>query len=138
MGSWYWVGVAAGVGAAFGVVAVALVGGAGWRVVLGSLGGAAAGLGFGLLVGDWLEAGAGGVGGVLGSIGAAPTLRGALERGGTRGATAALVVLAAIVVAALAFVPLVGYLLAAALPLAGMRARRRSPERYAGLRTLAR
>jgi hypothetical protein len=75
---------------------------------------------------------------LLGLVGAAPTLRGTLERGGTRAGTAALLVAGSILLAALAFVPLVGYLIAAALPLAGVRARRRAPERYAGLRTLAR
>ena len=43
-----------------------------------------------------------------------------------------------VVVAALAFVPLVGYVLVVALPLLGLRARSREPERHAGLRTLAR
>jgi hypothetical protein len=45
---------------------------------------------------------------------------------------------AALVVAALAFVPLVGYLETLALPLLAARMRRRQPERYAGLRSLAR
>jgi hypothetical protein len=136
--SWYWVGVAAGVGAALGVIAVALVGARGARLALGSGVGVAAGIGLGLLVGDWPEAAGGGVGALLGTLGTAPTLRGTLKRGGTRGATAALLVAGSIVVAALAFVPILGYLLAVAVPLAGARARRRSPERYAGLRTLAR
>jgi hypothetical protein len=43
----------------------------------------------------------------------------------------------AVVVAALAFVPVVGYLEALALPAFAARLRRRAPERYAGLRTLA-
>jgi hypothetical protein len=38
----------------------------------------------------------------------------------------------------LAFVPLVGFLEAAAVPALAARMRRREPERYAGLRTLAR
>ena len=59
-------------------------------------------------------------------------------RGGTRIATALLVVIGAVVVAALAFVPVVGYLEALALPALGMRLRRRAGKRYAGLRTLAR
>ena len=138
MGSWYWIGVAAGVGAALGVIAVALVGARGARLALGSGAAVAAGIGLGLLLGDLPEAAGGGVGALLGTLGAAPTLRGALERGGTRGATAALLVAGSIAIAALAFVPILGYVLAAALPLAGVRARRRSPERYAGLRTLAR
>jgi hypothetical protein len=44
----------------------------------------------------------------------------------------------AVLAAGLAFVPVVGYLEAAALPVLGLRLRRREPERHAGLRTLAR
>jgi hypothetical protein len=63
---------------------------------------------------------------------------GTLRRGGTRGGTAALVGLAALGLAALALIPVVGYLEAVALPALAARARRRRPERYAGLRSLAR
>jgi len=52
--------------------------------------------------------------------------------------TGILVSLAGILLAALAFVPLVGYLEALGLPALAARARKREPERYAGLRTLAR
>ena len=45
---------------------------------------------------------------------------------------------AALVAAALAWVPVVGYLEALVLPALAARIRRRTPERYAGLRTLAR
>jgi hypothetical protein len=48
-----------------------------------------------------------------------------------------LVGIAAIVVAALAFVPVLGYLEAVAVPAVAARLRRRAPERYAGLRSLA-
>jgi len=41
------------------------------------------------------------------------------------------------VTAGLAFVPVVGYLEALVLPGFAARSRRRQPERYAGLRTLA-
>src|SRR5262245_44523009 len=44
---------------------------------------------------------------------------------------------AAVLVAGLAWIPVVGYLEAVALPAVAARLRRRSPERYAGLRTLA-
>ena len=64
-------------------------------------------------------------------------VRGALRRGGTVGGLAALVAGAAIVAAGLAFVPVAGYLLALALPAVAARLLRRAPERYAGLRTLA-
>ena len=46
--------------------------------------------------------------------------------------------LAAAALAGLAFVPGLGYVEAAVLPLLALRARRREPERHAGLRTLAR
>ena len=71
-------------------------------------------------------------------MGSAQVVRGALRRGGTRGGTAALVALAALVVAALGLIPGVGYLEALALPALGARIRRRGGERYAGLRILAR
>jgi uncharacterized membrane protein len=77
------------------------------------------------------------VGGVLGSLGALELVRGALRRGGTRLGTALFVLLGAVVVAALAFVPVLGYVEAVALPALGMRLRRRGDQRYAGLRTLA-
>jgi hypothetical protein len=63
---------------------------------------------------------------------------GTLRRGGTRGGTAALLAAVALVGAALAFVPAVGYLEAVAVLALGLRLRRRAPERHAGLRSLAR
>ncbi|HKT43990.1 MAG TPA: hypothetical protein VJQ85_04255, partial [Gaiellaceae bacterium] len=59
-------------------------------------------------------------------------------RGGTALGTALIVGAAALAMAGLAWVPAVGYLEAVALPALAARLRRRSPERYAGLRTLAR
>jgi hypothetical protein len=53
-------------------------------------------------------------------------------------ATGLLVVVGAALVAALAFVPGLGYVEALALPALGMRLRRRAGKRHAGLRTLAR
>jgi hypothetical protein len=78
------------------------------------------------------------VGGVAGALGAAPVVAGALRRGGTRGGLALLVGLGALAVAALAFVPALGYLESVALPALGLRLRSRLPDRFAGLRTLAR
>jgi hypothetical protein len=75
---------------------------------------------------------------VCGAIGSAPLVRGTLRRGGTRGGTALLLALAALVGAALAFVPVLGYLEAVAVPVLGARLRARAPERHAGLRSLAR
>jgi asparagine N-glycosylation enzyme membrane subunit Stt3 len=98
----------------------------------------AAGAGVGYVVDGWHEAVAGGIGGALGSVVIAAFVAGSLRRGGTRGGTAALVGLASLVLAALALVPVLGYLEAVALPALAARARRRTPERYAGLRSLAR
>jgi hypothetical protein len=92
----------------------------------------------GLLVDSWPEAIGGAVGGVAGAVGAVPVVSGALRRGGTRGGLALLVGGCAVAAAALAFVPIVGYLEAIAAPALGLRLRSREPERHAGLRTLAR
>jgi cell volume regulation protein A len=100
--------------------------------------GAAVGVAVGFLLDDWTEALAGAIGGVLGGFGSIQIVRGALRRGGTAGGTGILVGLAGLGVAALALVPVVGYLEALALPSLGARLRRRRPERYAGLRSLAR
>jgi hypothetical protein len=136
VGSWYWIGVAAGIGASLGPLLNALVGGR--RVLIAAAIALVAGAAVGLALADWGGLVAGGLGGVLGAAGSAPFVGGALARGGTRGGTAALLLVAAVVLAALAFVPVLGYLEALAIPALGARARRRQPERYAGLRTLAR
>lgn len=134
VGAWYWIGVCAGLGAALGVLATALLRDPRLAVPLALI--AAAGVGW--LVQDVSGAVAGAVGGVLGAIGATPTVRGALGRGGTRGGTAALVGVAALVLAALSLIPVLGYAIALALPVLGLRLRRRQGERHAGLRILAR
>ena len=133
MGAWYWIGVAAGLGAAAGVLLQGIVGDVRIALPLALV----AGAGAGYVLAEWSGAIAGVVGGILGALGANPVVRGALARGGTRGGTAALVAGAAIVLAALAFVPLVGYLLALVVPAVGARLRRRQGERHAGLRILA-
>jgi hypothetical protein len=134
MGAWYTIGILVGLGVACGVLAAAVVP----RVVVVAVAAVAAGVVIGFLAFDWDEAVAGAVGGVLGALGATPVVAGALRRGGTRGGTAALVGVGALVVAGLAFVPVLGYLEAAVLPALGLRLRRREPDRHAGLRTLAR
>ena len=134
MGSWYTIGLLAGLGAAVGVLAAGLFP----RLAPAALGAAAVAVGIGFARFDWDEAVAGAVGGLLGALGATTIVRGALRRGGTRGGTAALVAAAAVVTAGLAFVPVLGYLEAVVLPALALRLRRREPERYAGLRTLAR
>ena len=134
MGSWYTIGLLAGLGAAVGVLGAGLFP----RLVAAAPGAAAIAVGIGFARFDWDEAVSGAVGGVLGALGATIIVTGALRRGGTRGGTAVLVGLAAVVTAALAFVPALGYLEAVVLPALALRLRRREPERYAGLRTLAR
>src|SRR5437763_1252013 len=81
---------------------------------------------------------AGAAGGILGGLGAVQIVRGALRRGGTTSGTGILVALAGVGVAALALIPVVGYVEAVGLPAFAARLRKRAPERYAGLRTLAR
>jgi hypothetical protein len=134
VGSWYWIGVCAGLGAALGVLGLGVLRDVRIALPLAVVAGAA----IGWLLADWAGAIAGGVGGVLGAFGATPTVRGALARGGTAGGTAVLVGGAALVLAALSFVPVLGYLVALALPVLALRLRRRQGERHAGLRILAR
>jgi hypothetical protein len=137
VGDWYSIGVFAGLGVALGIAAVGALGGRRVALVAPFLA-AAVGVALGIVLADAEEAAAAGVGGILGGAGSLELVRGALSRGGTRLATGLLVVLGAVVVAALAFVPAVGYLEAVAVPALGMRLRRRSGKKYAGLRTLAR
>lgn len=143
MGAWYWIGVSLGLGAGAGVLLAGVVGAGRFALVTVGLAALAAGaaLGYGVDAwqpGGWGDVAAGGVGGLVGGLGAAQVVAGALRRGGTRGGTATLLAGAALVVAAVAWVPVVGYLEALALPALAARIRRRGPERYAGLRTLAR
>jgi hypothetical protein len=134
MGDWYTIGVAAGLGVAVGILAAGFIRNR-WVVIALA---AVVGLGLGLLVENWQEAVAGFLGGFLGGLGATPVVAGALRRGGTRGGLAVLVSIAAVIAAALAFVPIVGYVMAVVLPAFGLRTRSREPDRHAGLRTLAR
>jgi hypothetical protein len=136
MGAWYWIGVSAGLGAAAGLLA------AGIAVRAAAVVGALLGVGLGFAIaawqsGGWVDPVAGGVAGLLGGYGAGIIVAGALRRGGTRGGTALLLTGAAIVAALIAFVPVVGYLESLVLAAFALRLRRRQPERYAGLRTLA-
>jgi len=137
MGDWYSIGVFAGLGVALGIAAAGAFGGRRFALVAPFLA-AAVGVALGIVFADAEEAAAAGVGGVLGAAGALQLVRGALGRGGTRFGTALLVLLAAVVAAAIAFVPLLGYVEAVAVPALGVRLRKRAGERYAGLRTLAR
>ena len=138
MGGWYTVGLAAGLGAAAGVLAAALVAATRAGVPGAALLGALAGGAIALAFGDWPEIAAGALGGALAGAGAAPVARGTLARGGTRGGTAIMLGGVAIGLAGLAFIPVVGYLEPVAVLAVGARLRRRAGERYAGLRILAR
>jgi hypothetical protein len=137
MGDWYTIGLALGLGTALGVLFAGLLSatplGRAAAVVLAGAAGAVAGA----VVEDWTEIGGGVIGGLLGAAAAAIVVAGALRRGGTRGGLALIVGGIAAALAALAFVPVVGYLTAAAVPGLALRLRRTQSERYAGLRTLA-
>jgi hypothetical protein len=138
MWEWYRIGVAAGIGAGIALLA------AGWLArnrpgaLLTILIGAAVGIAVGFALGNWKDAVGGAIGGVLGGLGGIPLAAGTLRRGGTASGTGILIGVAGLAIAALALVPFLGYLEALALPALAVRARRREPERYAGLRTLAR
>ena len=101
MGSWYWIGVCAGLGVAVGVLLSGLF--AGTRIALtGALvlaAGIGVAIGFGL--GQWDEAIGGGVGGALGAIGGAQLVTGTMRRGGARFGVAVFVGFAALVLAGL-------------------------------------
>src|SRR5438105_1187572 len=142
MGVWYWIGVCAGLGAGIGVLLAGLAGATRAALIAAGVVALAAGAGAGYAIdrwqpGSWGDVVAGILGGLAGALGAATIVRGALRRGGTRGGTATLVALGALAVAGLAWVPALGYLEVLALPTFAARLRRRAPERYAGLRTLA-
>jgi hypothetical protein len=132
----YLVGLFAGLGASLGLAFAGLLAGTRGGYVPAAVLGAVVAVLLGLGLAGWPEAIAGALGGLLGGAGAGPVVRGTLDRGGTRGATALLVFLVALGAAVLAFIPLVGYVEAVALPLLARRIRSRGGERYAGLRSL--
>jgi hypothetical protein len=134
----YWVGVFLGLGVGLGVVLAGLLGSARWGLAGGAILGAGIGVGLGLVLGGIEDAVAGGLGGLFGAASTQRLLSGTLRRGGTRVAAAALLAFAGFVIALLAFVPLLGYLEAVALPALAARLRKREPSRHAGLRILAR
>jgi hypothetical protein len=132
------VGVFLGLGVGLGVVLAGLLGTTRWALAGGAVLGAALGIGLGFGLGGIEDGVAGGLGGLFGAAGTQRLLSGTLRRGGTRVAAAALLGFAGLLIAVLAFVPLVGFVEAAALPALAARLRRREPDRYAGLRSLAR
>jgi hypothetical protein len=138
MGGWYTVGLFCGLGVALGVLLAAVLAPSRAGLAAALAVGAGGGALLGALVEAWPEAVGGGVGGALGALGAGPVARATLARGGTRAGTAAWFAGGAVILAALAFVPIVGYLEAVAVPALAARLRRRSGRTYAGLRILAR
>jgi hypothetical protein len=137
MGDWYTIGLALGLGIALGTLFAGLLTGTPLGRAAAVVLAAGAGALTGILVDDWTELVAGGAGGVLGAAAVAIVVAGALRRGGTRGGLALIVAAVALGLAALAFVPVAGYLEAVVLPFLAVRLRRTQAERYAGLRTLA-
>jgi hypothetical protein len=133
MGDWYTVGILVGLGAAIGVAAT----GALRRALVGVVIAVVISVALGFAFGQWDEAAGGAAGAICGALGSAPLVSGTLRRGGTRGGTATLLALASLAGAALAFVPVLGYLEALAVPVLGARLRRRAPDKHAGLRSLA-
>ena len=134
----YRIGVSLGLGIAVGLLLCGLL--APRRALLAAVlaGAVAAGAGIGYAIGGWHEAVAGGIGAALATLAAGGLVAGSVERGGTRGGTAALVGGGALLVAGAALIPFVGFLEAAVLPAVAARAHRRRPARHAGLRSLAR
>jgi hypothetical protein len=137
VGSWYTIGLCLGLGLGLSVAITGILGsnllGIGAAAVVGAvLGGA-----IGLLIGDTAEIVAGAVGGVLGAVSAAVVVVGALRRGATRFGVGAYVGSLGALVCLFALIPIVGYILAVALPVLAVRRRGRQAARFAGLRTLA-
>src|SRR4051794_4156097 len=141
MGLWYWIGVSVGFGAAAGI----LVSGLPFRrtmpltdwlaaVVIGGLAGLSV---TGAHHGHWSDIAGGAIGCLAAYLGAAIIVAGAFRRGGTKVGLALLMFGIALVAAGVALIPAAGYIEAVALPTLAWRLRRLQPQRYAGLRTLA-
>jgi hypothetical protein len=138
MGDVYWVGVFLGLGVGIGVALAGVLAATRFGFAAALVLGGAIGAALGFALAGFEDAIAGAIGGLLGAAGIRQLVGGTIRRGGTRVATALFTGLAGLVLALLAFVPVVGFLEALAVPVLGVRMRRREPARYAGLRTLAR
>lgn len=137
MGDWYEIGITIGLGVAAGVAFAGVLAGLRFGLATTLLGSLVVGVVAGLLVNGWLGSAGGVVGAVIGAVSAAAIVRGAHRRGATLGGTAFLLLGAAIVLGLLALIPVVGYVEALALPVVAARRARGGPEKYAGLRSLA-
>jgi len=138
VGAWYTIGLFVGLGVAAGVLTAGLLTSTRATLYGAAALAAAVAVGAAFLLSDWPEAIGAGVGALLGALGATPFVRGALRRGGTPGGTALLVGLGALVLAAFALIPVVGYAEAVIVPALAARLRRRAGQTHAGLRILAR
>jgi hypothetical protein len=137
VGSWYTIGLCLGLALGLSVAVTGVLGSNMLGIGAAAVVGAALGGAIGLLVGGTAETVAGAVGGVLGALAAAVAVTGALRRGATRFGVGAYMGAVGVLVCLLALVPLVGYLLAVALPALAARMRGRQAARFAGLRSLA-
>lgn len=137
VGGWYTIGLSLGLGLGLAVAIAGILGSNVLGIAVAAVVGALAGAAIGLAVGDAPEAIGGAVGGVLGALVAAAVVIGALRRGATRFGVGAYLGASGALICLLALVPVVGYLLALALPLLAARMRGRQTARFAGLRTLA-
>ncbi|MGD0167162.1 MAG: hypothetical protein ABSC51_07735 [Gaiellaceae bacterium] len=138
MGLWYWLGVTLGLGVALGAAIGGLFAPLRAAALVAATSAALCGYGLALVFLAPLAALSGVAGGAVGGGAFSELCRRTLTRGGTRAATALLLLLAALGLAGLAFAPVVGYLEAVLAVLLGLRLRRGGGDRYAGLRTLAR
>jgi len=131
------IGIAAGVGVAFGLA----VGGALARFDWAPAGAAAVALvvggALGWLIVDWKGGVAGAVAGLLSGFGGGTLARNAVRRGGTPGGTAAIFVALGLLALGVSLIPFLGFIEAVAIPIVALRSRQRADEKYAGLRTLA-
>ena len=137
MGDWYEIGITVGIGVAAGIAFAGALAGLRFGFATTLLGALAVGVVAGVLVNGWVGAGGGVIGAVIGAVSAAAIVRGANRRGATLGGIAFLLLGAAVVVGLLALIPVVGYLEAVVLPVVAARRARSGPDKYAGLRSLA-
>ena len=137
MGDWYEIGIAVGLGLGAGIVLAGLLARMRYGVATTTVGALALGGAAGLLVEGWPGAGGGTIGALVGAVSAALVVRGASRRGATTGGTALILIAVAVVVAALALIPAVGYIEAVVVPALAARRARSGPQKYAGLRSLA-
>jgi hypothetical protein len=138
VGLWYWLGLGLGLGVALGVAIGGLLAPVRGAVPLSALVAAGCGYAPAFFFLGHLTALTGTAGGALGGAAVAELARRTLSRGGTWGATTLLLLGAALVTAALAFVPAFGYVEIVLAGVLALMLLRGGGGRYAGLRILAR